>query len=124
MQLSPSQQAASMAPLQALEMSPAATQSHLSIGQSASTIPREQGLPLHIQSASPGSTQMPMPQSQRSTTPQSQQTPEARLPSSLADLVTSFESAKQKCWSTCRKFPLWHGKTNQFLFQHCEGITI
>ena len=73
--LSPSQHAASLAPLQALEVGSAQQQQD------------------SAQLSSPGGVQATSPSFQTQQAPGA----EPRLPSSLADLVTSFESAKKKC---------------------------
>lgn len=100
--LSPSQQAASLAPLQALEVG-SQPQQQQPIGRASSD--DKTGIPM---SDEPAPSQVSP--SQQATGLQGPGTigsgaagSEPRLPSSLADLVTSFESAKQKCkpFNTC-----------------------
>lgn len=91
--LSPSQQAASMAPLQALEVG---SQPQRQQPSGTSSSDEKAGIPMSNEAAQAQGS--PKSQNaQHGAIGQPSGSAEPRLPSSLADLVTSFESAKQKC---------------------------
>ncbi|KAK9895749.1 hypothetical protein P389DRAFT_195881 [Cystobasidium minutum MCA 4210] len=89
--LSPSQEAASMAPLQALEVGSQSQQ------QLPASPDDKSGIPMSDDAAPAQSSPKSSAQNvQHGAVGQPANSTEPRLPSSLADLVTSFESAKQK----------------------------
>lgn len=81
-----------MAPLQALEVGSQPQQQQLASADDKSGIPMsDEATPAQ------GSPKLQAQNVQHGAVGQPAGSAEPRLPSSLADLVTSFESAKQKC---------------------------